>query len=378
MAAGATGKAVREQPRWAPGRRRWWQRVQQPRRVSTPSTAATCPGSSERCAPRPTPRPAAVPPEPGSVKAPHAAAVTRLCFGCAPVFQHRAGPPWCPRGRGREGFKLGACLGCSSWLRGGGRRRRRTRACRGASLSGYVSAGRTEPIWSRHRSHRAAQHRFGLAPSMQGTARDAGTLPPPQNAALGGQLLRPRGPVGRMSPGRTRCFPRRAQVTEWHQGWMELLLHGRHFVSSALQLSGLGHWEDTGTREGSTQSCGICPRLPAPEGGCREAAGGCRLARWVSAGRRAQEAARRAPGWGSGAISLPVVQARDHGTSGPALLTPLVGHKLRHRKFRLNMRKNFFPLRVTEHWPRLPGEAVESPSLEIFKTHLDKVLCSLL
>ena len=26
----------------------------------------------------------------------------------------------------------------------------------------------------------------------------------------------------------------------------------------------------------------------------------------------------------------------------------------------------------------LPREAVESPSLEIFKTHLDKVLCSLL
>ena len=51
---------------------------------------------------------------------------------------------------------------------------------------------------------------------------------------------------------------------------------------------------------------------------------------------------------------------------------------LKHRKFRLNMRKNFFPLRVTEPWNRLPREAVESPSLEIFKTRLDKVLCSLL
>jgi len=49
------------------------------------------------------------------------------------------------------------------------------------------------------------------------------------------------------------------------------------------------------------------------------------------------------------------------------------GHKLKLRKFRLNMRKNFFTLRVTEPWNRL-----ESPSLEIFKTLLDKVLCSLL
>ena len=53
-------------------------------------------------------------------------------------------------------------------------------------------------------------------------------------------------------------------------------------------------------------------------------------------------------------------------------------HKLKHRKFRLNLRKNVFPLRVTEHWNRLPWEVVESPSPEIFKTRLDMVLCSLL
>jgi len=33
---------------------------------------------------------------------------------------------------------------------------------------------------------------------------------------------------------------------------------------------------------------------------------------------------------------------------------------------------------VTEPWPRLPREAVESPSLEIFQTCLAAVLCSLL
>jgi len=54
------------------------------------------------------------------------------------------------------------------------------------------------------------------------------------------------------------------------------------------------------------------------------------------------------------------------------------GHKLKHRKLHLNMTKNFFPLRVTEHWHRLPREVVESPSLEIFQTRLDAVLCSLL
>jgi len=54
------------------------------------------------------------------------------------------------------------------------------------------------------------------------------------------------------------------------------------------------------------------------------------------------------------------------------------GHKLKHRKFHLNVRKNFFPLRVTEPWNRFSGGVVESPSLEISKTHLDEVLCSLL
>ena len=54
------------------------------------------------------------------------------------------------------------------------------------------------------------------------------------------------------------------------------------------------------------------------------------------------------------------------------------GHKRERRKFHLNMRKNFFTLRVAKHWDRLPRELVETPSLEIFKTLLDAILCNLL
>jgi len=40
--------------------------------------------------------------------------------------------------------------------------------------------------------------------------------------------------------------------------------------------------------------------------------------------------------------------------------------------------KTSFTLKVTDHCNRLPRETVESPSLEIFHTHLNKVLRSLL
>ncbi|KFV83275.1 hypothetical protein N308_01282, partial [Struthio camelus australis] len=50
------------------------------------------------------------------------------------------------------------------------------------------------------------------------------------------------------------------------------------------------------------------------------------------------------------------------------------GHKPKRRKFGLNMRKNFFTVRVVEHWKRLPREVVKSPFLEIFKTCLDTFL----
>lgn len=53
------------------------------------------------------------------------------------------------------------------------------------------------------------------------------------------------------------------------------------------------------------------------------------------------------------------------------------GQKLEHRKFRMNMWKNNFTVRVKVHWNRLPREVMESP-LEIFKTCLNAFLCNLL
>lgn len=46
--------------------------------------------------------------------------------------------------------------------------------------------------------------------------------------------------------------------------------------------------------------------------------------------------------------------------------------KLKEGKFRLDVRKKFFILRVVEFWNRLPREAVDTTSWEVFKNRLDE------
>ena len=53
------------------------------------------------------------------------------------------------------------------------------------------------------------------------------------------------------------------------------------------------------------------------------------------------------------------------------------GSKLKKGRFRLDIRKKFFPMRVVRPWPSLPREAVAAPSLAVFKARLDGALSNL-
>jgi len=53
------------------------------------------------------------------------------------------------------------------------------------------------------------------------------------------------------------------------------------------------------------------------------------------------------------------------------------GCKLKAGRFRLDIRKKFFTMRVVKHWHRLPREAVAAPSLAVFKARLDGAVSNL-
>lgn len=49
-------------------------------------------------------------------------------------------------------------------------------------------------------------------------------------------------------------------------------------------------------------------------------------------------------------------------------------HKATLGRFRLDIKKNFFAVRVIKHWNRLPREVVDAPGLSACKKHLDWAL----
>jgi len=52
--------------------------------------------------------------------------------------------------------------------------------------------------------------------------------------------------------------------------------------------------------------------------------------------------------------------------------------KLKEGRFRLDIRKKFFAVRVGKHWHRLPRQVVDVPSLETFKARLDGALSNVI
>ena len=54
------------------------------------------------------------------------------------------------------------------------------------------------------------------------------------------------------------------------------------------------------------------------------------------------------------------------------------GFKLEESRFRLDIRKKFFTVRVMRQWNRLPSKAVDIPSLEAFKARLDGAVSNLM
>jgi len=68
---------------------------------------------------------------------------------------------------------------------------------------------------------------------------------------------------------------------------------------------------------------------------------------------------------------------RGHFTRAWSDRTRSDGFTLKEERFRLDIRKKFFTLRVVRPQRRLPREVVNAPSLAVFKARLDRALSNL-
>ena len=53
------------------------------------------------------------------------------------------------------------------------------------------------------------------------------------------------------------------------------------------------------------------------------------------------------------------------------------GFKQEEGRFRLDIRKKFFTVKIVKHWNKLPSEVVDAPSLEMLKARLDGAVSNL-
>ncbi|KFZ63540.1 hypothetical protein N321_06333, partial [Antrostomus carolinensis] len=54
------------------------------------------------------------------------------------------------------------------------------------------------------------------------------------------------------------------------------------------------------------------------------------------------------------------------------------GFKLKEGRFKVDIRENFFTVRVVKNWNKFPRVLVDAPSLEAFRVRLDGALSNLI
>jgi len=147
-----------------------------------------------------------------------------------------------------------------------------------------------------------------------------------------------------------------------HTGWgnpKHKYRLGREWVQSSPEEKDLGVLAEE--KLNMTQRCALCSPEGQPYPGLNQKQHGQQV---------------------EGGDSAPLLRS---GETPPGVLRPALepsaqkrhGFKVKEGRFRLDVRNNFFSMRVVKHWHKMPREAVDAPSLEVFQARLDGALSNL-